>query len=79
MAEAYNVANQDTYISIRDMAEFLRDNFNPQIAVRVESHPEMGYAPVTKLHLCAEKLLAVGWKPRYDLKEMYKRLIESIK
>lgn len=77
--EAYNVANQDTYISIRDMAEFLRDNFNPQIAVRVESHPEMGYAPVTKLHLCAEKLLAVGWKPKYDLKEMYKRLIESIK
>lgn len=77
--EAYNVANQDTYISIRNMAEFLRDNFNPQIDVRVESHPEMGYAPVTKLHLSSEKLMGLGWPPRYDLKDMYKKLIESIK
>lgn len=76
--EAYNVANQDTYISIRDMAEFLRDNFNPQIDVCIESHPEMGYAPVTKLHLSSEKLMALGWKPKYGLKEIYSKLINSI-
>lgn len=75
--EAYNVANQDSYISIREMAEFLRDNFNPQIKVTVEEHPEMGYAPVTKLHLSSEKLMALGWKPQYDLKEMFNRLINS--
>ena len=74
--EAYNVANQGTYISIREMAEFLRDNFNPQIKVTVEEHPEMGYAPVTKLHLSSEKLMALGWKPQYDLKEMFRRLME---
>lgn len=77
--EAYNVANENTYISIREMAEFLRDNFNPKIAVRMEYHPEMGYAPVTKLHLSSQKLMELGWNPRYDLKEMYKRLICSIK
>lgn len=77
--EAYNVTNQDTYISIRSMAEFLRDNFNSQIKVTVEEHPEMGYAPVTKLHLSSEKLMALGWKPRYDLKEMFRRLIEGMK
>lgn len=77
--EAYNVANQDTYISIRSMAEFLRDNFNPQIKVTVEEHPEMGYAPVTKLHLSSEKLMALGWKPQYDLKEMFRRLMEGMK
>ena len=76
--ESYNVANQDTYISIKDMAEFLRDNFNPKIDIRVEIHSEMGYAPVTKLHLSSEKLMALGWKPRYDLKEMYSNLIKSI-
>lgn len=76
--EAYNVANQDTYISIRGMAEFLRDNFNPQIDVRIESHTEMGYAPVTKLHLSSEKLMALGWKPKHNLKEMYSKLIKSI-
>lgn len=77
--EAYNVANQDTYISIRSMAEFLRDNFNPKIKVTIEEHPDMGYAPVTMLHLSSEKLMALGWKPQYDLKEMFYRLIESMK
>lgn len=77
--EAYNVANQDTYISIRKMAEFLRDNFNPNIRVIIEEHPEMGYAPVTKLNLSSEKLMALGWKPKYGLKEMYSRLIEEMK
>lgn len=76
--EAYNVDNDETYITIRDMAEFLRDCFNPNIKVVVESHPEMGYAPVTKLHLSAEKLKALGWEPKYDLKEMFNRLIKSI-
>ena len=74
--EAYNVANQDTYISIRSMAEFLCDNFNPDIKVTVEEHPEMGYAPVTKLHLSSEKLMALGWKPQYDLKKMFEQLIQ---
>lgn len=77
--EAYNVANPDTYISIKDMAEFLRDNFNPDIDVRVELHPEMGYAPVTMLRLSADKLMGLGWKPQYDLKAMFERLIESMK
>ena len=60
------------------MAEFLRDNFNPNIRVIVEEHPEMGYAPVTKLHLSTEKLESLGWKPQYDLKMMYERLIKSL-
>lgn len=76
--EAYNVANDKTYISIRDMAEFLRGSFNHNIKVVVESHPEMGYAPVTKLHLSAEKLKALGWEPKYDLKEMFGRLMNSL-
>lgn len=75
---AYNVANEDTYISIKTMAEFLRNKFNTQIDVRVELHPEMGYAPVTKLHLSAKKLMALGWKPKYGLKEMYTKLINSM-
>jgi nucleoside-diphosphate-sugar epimerase len=73
--EAYNVANPDTYISIRDLAEFMRQHFNPSIDVRVELNDNMGYAPVTKLRLSAQKLMALGWQPRYDLKEMFERLI----
>ena len=77
--EAYNVANAETYISIREMAEFLRDNYNPKINVIVEEHPEMGYAPVTKLNLSTKKLESLGWKPQYDLKGMFTRLIDYLK
>ena len=77
--EAYNVANQDTYISIKDMALYLKKNFNPHIDVIVEEHPEMGDAPITKLNLSAEKLMNLGWKPRYDLHQMFEHLIKALK
>lgn len=75
--EAYNVANQETYISIKDMANFLCTQFNPQLKVVVEEHPEMGYAPVTKLNLSTEKLRSIGWLPRYGLYDMFNRLIKG--
>lgn len=75
--EAYNVANQETYISIKDMANFLCTHFNPQLKAVVEEHPEMGYAPVTKLNLSTEKLRSLGWLPRYGLYEMFDRLIKG--
>lgn len=76
--EAYNVANESTYISIYDMACMLRDEFNPQVRVRIEEKQGAGYAPETRLHLSASKLVSLGWQPRYDLKEMYRRLMLSI-
>lgn len=77
--ETYNIANPDTYISICDMAEYLKLHFNPSINVRVELNDKMGYAPVTKLHLSAKKLMALGWQPQYSLKDMFERLINYMK
>lgn len=77
--EAYNVANQETYISIKDMANFLCVHFNPNLKVVMEEHPEMGYAPVTKLNLSIEKLKSLGWLPRYGLYDMFDRLIKSFR
>ena len=77
--EAYNVANEDTYISAKDMAEFVRVNFNPSITVRVELNDNMGYAPVTKLKLSTSKLRSLGWKPKYNLSCIFSRLIEYLR
>ena len=77
--EAYNVANQETYISIKDMANLLCTHFNPPLKVVIEEHPEMGYAPVTKLNLSTETLKSLGWLPRYGLYEMFDRLIKSFR
>ena len=77
--DAYNVANEDTYISIKDMAQLLCNEFNQNINVRMEFHPDMGYAPETKLRLDVSKMEALGWKPKHSLIEMFGKLIESMK
>ena len=76
--EAYNVANEETYISARDMAEYLKKYFNPNIQIRVELNENMVYAPVTKQHLSVAKMKTLGWKPQYGLKEIFDRLIEYL-
>ena len=76
--ETYNVANESSYISIRDMAYFVRDNFNPSIEVVITPKSNQGYAPETKLRLDVNKMKMLGWEPKYDLNEMFKRLILSL-
>ena len=77
--EAYNVANHETYISARNMAEFIRDEFNPNINIKIEPKENMGYAPPTKLKLSTTKIECLGWKPKYNLQEILKRLIMYLK
>lgn len=48
MGEAYNVANEDTYISIIEMARYLCREFNPNVKPIIELKDGMGYSPVTK-------------------------------
>lgn len=79
IGEAYNVANEDTYISARGMAEYLKQYFNPHINVRVEIKDNMGYAPVTKLRLSSQKLMALGWRPKYNLNDIFEKLIKSLR
>lgn len=75
---AYNVANPQTYISARGMAEWLRDNINPQIQVRVELSDNMGYAPETFHRLDTGRLNALGWEARYGLSDIFERLINYL-
>ena len=77
--EAYNIANKESYISIRDMARLVRDEFNPNIRVVVSLKENQGYAPETKLKLDTAKIESLGWQPKVDLKNMFGRLIDSLK
>lgn len=76
--EVYNVANESSYISIIDLAHFLQETFNPKIAVQIELNDQMGFAPVTKLNLSTDKLQSLGWRPKYDLRQMFGRLISDL-
>ena len=77
--EAYNMANEDTYISVRDMAGMVLDAFSPSNKVLVEQGDSSIYPPTTKVKMKTDKLESLGWIPRYDLKHMFERLIESLK
>ena len=76
--EAYNIANKDSYISISDMANLVREEFNPGIEVVIAPKENQGYAPETKLRLDTNKMESLGWKPRYGFKEMFDRLVKYI-
>lgn len=76
--EAYNVANEETYISARDMAYYLCRNFNQNIKVKFEYSNSLEYAPVSIQRLSTAKLKALGWKPKYKLFDILTQLIQYI-
>lgn len=76
--EAYNIANKESYISIRDMAQMVSDRFNPNISVKIVLKENQGYAPVTKLKLDTRKIETLGWSPKVSLVDMFDHLIRSM-
>lgn len=80
---AYNVTNMDTKISIADMAQLVCDTF-PQAGIQVtfdmpDDVASFGYNPEMVIALDSSRLMALGWKPTVDLKEMFLRLADSMK
>lgn len=75
---AYNVANESTYISVREMADYLRENFNHAIKIRIEPKEHTEYAPLTRIKLSSSKLRALGWIPHYDLYRIFTQLCRVI-
>lgn len=78
---AYNVVNEDSHISIRNMAEMVcRDIAHNKIQVVYDIPDDniYGYAQRTMLNLSGEKLKSLGWTPQVALAESYRRLISSL-
>lgn len=76
--EAYNVANEKTYISAKDLAKTLKENFNRNISIQFDIKSNMGYAPITKLRLNVDKIKALGWTPRHNLMSILSKLVNSL-
>lgn len=81
--EAYNGANEDTYCSIKEMAELVASQC-AGAGIRVITEPEnesqekYGYAPELRMNLDTSKLRELGWKPERGLVDMYRRMIASM-
>ncbi|MGN1023857.1 MAG: NAD-dependent epimerase/dehydratase family protein [Lachnospiraceae bacterium] len=80
--EAYNVANEACHTTIGGMAEMVADRIAEGKISVVYDIPEgnvFGYAADTHLALDSRKLRSLGWEPRTDLEEMYRRMIRYMR
>lgn len=77
--EAYNVANESTYISARDLATFVKECLNQSIDVRVELKENTPYAPPSFLPLSVAKLESLGWHPKHSLEDICKDVFNHYK
>ncbi len=80
---AYNVTNPDTACSIKEMAQLVCDTF-PDSEIKVvidipENIASFGYNPEMVIRLDSSRLEALGWKATVGIKEMFQRLVESMK
>lgn len=77
--EAYNVTNENTNMTIVQMAEMIAEKSgNISVVFDIpEDALKYGYAPPVKMKLSSEKLRSLGWKSNIDLPEMYDRMIKS--
>ncbi len=79
--EAYNIANENTYCSIYEMAKMVAEKCgNSEIKVIVQEYNanNFGYAPILKMNLDTSKIRKLGWKPSVGIIQMYENLIFSM-
>ena len=77
--QGYNVANNHS--TILNMAKMVAEKLGDgQIKAEVhipENLASLGYAPDVKIKLNSDKLKALGWQPKVDLENMFKRMVKS--
>lgn len=75
--KSYNVANSETFISIREMAEMVAEKFSngrSKVVIKEQDIATSGYAPSVQINLDTTELEKLGWKANYSLEQMYCRL-----
>jgi len=73
---SYNIANPAASMTIREMAELVAGKFGVNVRVEIPANSQkLGYAPESGYVLNIDKIAGLGWKPRYDLEQMYERLV----
>lgn len=76
---AYNVVNEATTMTVIEMAELVTEKIadnNIAVIFDIPKENSYGYAVPGSLKLSSEKIKELGWKPGFDLEDMYGRMIK---
>lgn len=77
--EAYNIADEHSDIMLKDLAAIIAGIKGKKVVFELPDAVEAaGYSKATKARLNGQKLKALGWKPKYDIKSGMERTIEIL-
>lgn len=80
IGEAYNTADEQSDITLKDMAAYLAELADSQVIFQIPEETERrGYSATTKGMLDASRLKGLGWQPRVHIKEGLSDTVETIK
>lgn len=78
--EAYNIAEEHSDITLKDLAAIIASINGKEVVFEIPDAVEAaGYSTATKARLDGHKLQALGWKPMYDIKSGMERTIAILK
>ena len=77
--QAYNVADENTYCSIAEMAERVASDNGIQVEYDIQDAAANGFLQTLYMYLDTNALCKLGWKPQgYSIVEMYRRMIAGM-
>ncbi len=81
-AMPYTVANEETFCSVREMAERLiaaHPESGSRLVFDISEEAARSYPPSSRLRLDSSRLRALGWEPKIGLMEMFDRMMEGMR
>ena len=78
--EAYNISDERGDVMLKDLAEIIAEIVNCKVVFELPDDTEfVGFSKVTKARLNGNKLKALGWNARYDIRAGIERTISILK
>ncbi|MFV0255171.1 MAG: NAD-dependent epimerase/dehydratase family protein [Erysipelotrichaceae bacterium] len=80
IGEAYNVANTQSNIKLKDLAELIANNVGRKVIFELpDAIEKAGFSTATKAILNPDKLINLGWKPLFSIQEGISDTINILK
>jgi nucleoside-diphosphate-sugar epimerase len=77
--EAYNIADDNSNIALKDIAKIISEFIGKKVVFEYPDETESaGYSKATKAILDSTKLQSLGWKSKYDIESGLRRTVDIL-